>query len=54
MNGTEQEIFSLEELVSKFDLNRIHKAGQKFDPEKQNGSIISIYKCKVMQAAESF
>ena len=33
-DGTEQEIFSLEELVSKFDLNRIHKAGAKFDPEK--------------------
>jgi glutamyl-tRNA synthetase len=33
-DGTEQEIFSLEELVEKFDLNRIHKAGAKFDPDK--------------------
>jgi glutamyl-tRNA synthetase len=33
-DGTEQEIFSLEELVQKFDLNRIHKAGAKFDPDK--------------------
>ncbi len=33
-DGNEQEIFSLEELVQKFDLNRIHKAGAKFDPEK--------------------
>ena len=33
-DGTEQEIFSLEELVDKFDLNRVHKAGAKFDPEK--------------------
>ena len=33
-DGTEQEIFSLEELIEKFDLNRIHKAGAKFDPEK--------------------
>jgi len=33
-DGSEQEIFSLEELVEKFDLNRIHKAGAKFDPEK--------------------
>lgn len=33
-DGTEQEIFSLEELIQKFDLNRIHKAGAKFDPEK--------------------
>lgn len=33
-DGTEQEIFSLEELVEKFDLKRIHKSGAKFDPEK--------------------
>ena len=33
-DGTEQEIFSLDELVEKFDLSRIHKAGAKFDPEK--------------------
>ncbi|PJE39372.1 MAG: glutamate--tRNA ligase [Flavobacterium sp.] len=33
-DGTEQEIFSLEELAEKFDLNRVHKAGAKFDPEK--------------------
>ena len=32
--GTEQEIFSLEELVSTFELERVHKAGAKFDPEK--------------------
>ena len=33
-DGTDQELFSLEELVSKFDLNRVHKSGAKFDPEK--------------------
>jgi glutamyl-tRNA synthetase len=33
-DGTEQEIFSIEELIEKFDLSRIHKAGAKFDPEK--------------------
>ncbi|WP_278011632.1 glutamate--tRNA ligase [Flavobacterium gyeonganense] len=33
-DGTEQEIFSLEELIEKFDLTRVHKAGAKFDPEK--------------------
>jgi glutamyl-tRNA synthetase len=33
-DGTEQELFSLKELVEKFDLNRVHKAGAKFDPEK--------------------
>ncbi|AVI50604.1 glutamate--tRNA ligase [Pukyongia salina] len=32
--GTEQEIFSLNELVEAFDLNRVHKGGAKFDPEK--------------------
>ncbi|NJM79395.1 MAG: glutamate--tRNA ligase [Flavobacterium sp.] len=33
-DGSEQEIFSLDELTEKFDLNRIHKAGAKFDPDK--------------------
>ena len=33
-DGTDQELFSLEELAAKFDLNRVHKAGAKFDPEK--------------------
>src|SRR5690554_2403496 len=32
--GTEQEIFSLEQLIQDFDLERVHKAGAKFDPEK--------------------
>ena len=33
-DGTEKELFSLEELVEAFDLSRVHKAGAKFDPEK--------------------
>ena len=33
-DGTEQELFTLTELCEKFDLNRVHKAGAKFDPEK--------------------
>src|SRR5690606_4615074 len=33
-DGTEQEIFSKEELVSKFSVDRIGKAGAKFDFEK--------------------
>jgi glutamyl-tRNA synthetase len=33
-DGTEKEIFSLEELVEAFDLDRVHKSGAKFDPEK--------------------
>jgi glutamyl-tRNA synthetase len=33
-DGTDQELFSLDELVAKFDLNRVHKSGAKFDPEK--------------------
>ncbi len=32
--GTEQELFSLEELVEAFDLERVNKAGARFDPEK--------------------
>ena len=32
--GTEQEIFSMEELIEAFDLGRVGKSGSKFDPEK--------------------
>ena len=33
-SGTEQEIFSMDELISNFSLERVHKAGAKFDYEK--------------------
>lgn len=33
-DGTDKELFSLEELIEAFDLNRVHKSGAKFDPEK--------------------
>ncbi|SFE52580.1 glutamate--tRNA ligase [Flavobacterium xueshanense] len=33
-DGTEKELYTLEELVGAFDLSRVHKAGAKFDPEK--------------------
>ena len=33
-DGTEKELFSLDELIEAFDLKRVHKAGAKFDPEK--------------------
>jgi len=33
-DGTDQEIFSLDELVDKFSLERVSKAGAKFDFEK--------------------
>jgi glutamyl-tRNA synthetase len=32
--GTEQEIFSKEELVTVFSFDRVNKAGARFDPEK--------------------
>ena len=32
--GTEQEVFSMEELVQAFSLDRVGKSGSKFDPEK--------------------
>jgi glutamyl-tRNA synthetase len=32
--GTDQEIMSLDELTKLFDLERVHKGGAKFDPEK--------------------
>jgi len=33
-DGTEQEIFSLQELIDKFSIERVHKGGAKFDYEK--------------------
>src|ERR1700743_774317 len=33
-DGSGQEIFSLDELVEKFNINRVHKGGAKFDFEK--------------------
>ncbi|HVZ25126.1 MAG TPA: glutamate--tRNA ligase, partial [Sediminibacterium sp.] len=32
-DGTDQEIFSLDELVEKFSIDRVHKGGAKFDYE---------------------
>jgi glutamyl-tRNA synthetase len=32
--GTEKEIFSMNELIEAFSLDRIHKSGSRFDPEK--------------------
>ncbi len=33
-DGTDQELFSMPELIEKFSLDRIHKGGAKFDYEK--------------------
>jgi glutamyl-tRNA synthetase len=33
-DGTDKELFSLDDLCNSFDLARVHKAGAKFDPEK--------------------
>ena len=32
--GNDQEIFSMNELIALFDLEKVHKAGARFDPEK--------------------
>lgn len=32
--GTEQEIFTMEQLIESFDLDRVHKSGARFDPDK--------------------
>ncbi len=32
--GTEQELFSLSELINAFDLEKVNKAGARFDPDK--------------------
>jgi len=33
-DGTDKEIFSLDELIASFDIERVHKGGAKFDYEK--------------------
>ena len=33
-SGTEQEVFSLDELIQQFSIERVHKGGAKFDYEK--------------------
>ncbi len=33
-DGTEQELFSMKELIEKFSIERVHKGGAKFDYEK--------------------
>jgi glutamyl-tRNA synthetase len=33
-SGTDEEMFSLEDLIKQFSLEHVHKAGAKFDPEK--------------------
>ena len=33
-DGTEQELYSMEELIESFSINRVHVAGAKFDYEK--------------------
>jgi len=32
--GTEKEIFTMEELIDAFSIERVHKSGSRFDPEK--------------------
>ena len=32
--GTEQEIFTMAELIEAFSIERVHKSGSRFDPEK--------------------
>ncbi|MBK7966229.1 MAG: glutamate--tRNA ligase [Bacteroidetes bacterium] len=32
--GTEQEVFTLDELVKTFSFDRVHKSGARFDPDK--------------------
>lgn len=32
--GTEQELFSMNELIQFFDIRQVHKSGARFDPEK--------------------
>jgi glutamyl-tRNA synthetase len=53
-DGTEQEIFSIEELIQKFSMDRVHKGGAKFDFEKAkwfNHEWIKAYKPAALRPA---
>ena len=60
-DGTEQELYSMEELIQKFSMDRVHVAGAKFDYEKAKWfnhewikkSEVKSYKLKVKEAFES-
>jgi glutamyl-tRNA synthetase len=57
-DGTEQEIFTLEELINKFDLKRVQRSGAKFDEQRlewTNGHFIREMPLdKLSQMAENF
>lgn len=56
-DGTDQEVFTMQELISKFSMDRVHKGGAKFDYEKAKWfnhewikrSDVSLYKEQVKQ-----
>lgn len=60
-DGTEQELYSMDELIEKFSMDRVHVAGAKFDYEKAKWfnhewikkSEVKSYKSKVKDAFES-
>jgi len=54
--GTEQEIFSMDELIQAFSLERVGKSGSKFDPEKTkwfNHQYITKYLDQIVEKLES-
>ncbi len=56
-DGTEQEIFTMEELIQKFSIEKVHKGGARFDYEKAKWfnhewikkTDVSVYKEQVKQ-----
>ncbi|MBC7912551.1 MAG: glutamate--tRNA ligase [Pyrinomonadaceae bacterium] len=51
-DGTDQELFSMEELISKFSIDRVNKSGAKFDFEKAqwyNAEWIKILKAESLK-----
>jgi glutamyl-tRNA synthetase len=54
--GTDQEIFSMDELIQAFSLERVGKSGSKFDPEKTkwfNHQYITKYLDQIVEKLES-
>ena len=41
--GTEQEIFSMQELIDNFSLERVSKSGVRFQPDKADAELAALY-----------
>lgn len=52
--GTEQELFTMQELIDNFSLDKVSKSGAKFNPDKANGTIRSTSASRAMRNWPTF